>query len=247
MPSCIQRGILKCTDIMINGRLLSLDEFIEKFNHYPRCYFDYNLLANATRSIFNNFCLKNQECYIYQGSKVDNLNRKAYSETLKETVTPLCKALWERKYGISVGKEHWNLFHELHETRLRILCWKIAHNIYPTNILLLKMKISPSRSCKFCTTIDFIEHFFYQCPKVKPLWNEITKDLNSYLGISVALDEKIVLLGSPRVHAANNLVHTKVNLAIAIGKLTVSKFRYGKPRNIIEIYETEASLRKLWL
>ena len=50
------------------------------------------------------------------------------------------------------------------ETRLRVLQWKILHNIYPTNILLYKMKVRDDRMCSYCNdAVDCIEHFFFDC------------------------------------------------------------------------------------
>ena len=46
------------------------------------------------------------------------------------------------------------------ETRLRVLQWKILHNIYPTYMLLSKMKVKENSKCSYCTdTVDVIEHF----------------------------------------------------------------------------------------
>ena len=47
------------------------------------------------------------------------------------------------------------------ETRLRVLQWKILHSIYPTDILLSKMKVRDSNKCSYCAdTVDVIEHLF---------------------------------------------------------------------------------------
>ena len=59
--------------------------------------------------------------------------------------------------------------------------------------------------------------------------------------------EKDVILGVQDIEGLSKKDLKQINLWIAIGKLVVSKFRYGKTRNIIEIYETECRLRKLKL
>ena len=38
----------------------------------------------------------------------------------------------------------------------------------------------------------------------------------------------------------------KVNQIIALGKLIISKYKYGPQRNIMEIYEAECVIRKIW-
>ena len=146
---------------------------------------------------------------------------------------------------MDIDKRHWTIVHEMKETKLRALAWKVLHNIYPTNILLYKMKLSPSQNCQTCGEIDFVEHFFYNCTRVQPLWVEISKDINVSLGVIIKIKESDVLLGLCRSAGISALSHREINLRIAIGRLVISKFRYGRARNIFEIYETECRLRKL--
>ena len=56
------------------------------------------------------------------------------------------------------------------ESRLRLLYFKILNNIYPTNILLSKMKIKTSDKCEYCKTHDLIEHFFFHCKRLEGFW-----------------------------------------------------------------------------
>ena len=88
--------------------------------------------------------------------------------------------------------------------------------------------------------------FFFHCQKVQLLWLEIQRDKQSHLNVSVKLDEKCVILGIVAFADISNSHLNTINQAIAIGKLSISKFRYGKQRNILEIYETDSNLRKLW-
>ena len=60
--------------------------------------------------------------------------------------------------------------------------------------------------------------------------------------------EEIVLTGftgEPRHPPLTIKKINQINQLIAIGKLTVYTFKYGKCRNIIEILETEIRLRKI--
>ena len=154
--------------------------------------------------------------------------------------------IWERKFGTLINKDHWNSIHQFKETRLRVLCWKIAHNIYPTNILLQKMKIASSNKCSHCNVTDCVEHFFFNCEKVKPLWDEIVKDIKSYMGITLILTEENILLGFQKISGVSKKRLSKINHAIAIGKMVITKFKYGKQRNIIEIYAIDSRTRHLW-
>ena len=76
----------------------------------------------------------------------------------------LCSiGLWKWIFIFSVGKNTWLLSYRCtQETRLRVLLWKILHNIYPTkfNILLSKMEVRDNNYCSYCIdTVDVIELF----------------------------------------------------------------------------------------
>ena len=100
------------------------------------------------------------------------------------------------------------------------------------------MKLAESQNCKLCGEMDFIDHFFFNCAKVKPLWIEIGRDISVALGVIYKIVEKDVILGIQDIEGLSKKDVKQINLWIAIGKLVVLKFRYGKTRNIIEIYET---------
>ena len=144
-----------------------------------------------------------------------------------------------------IRAQHWAIVNDLKETKLRSLAWRVLHNIYPTNILLFKMKLVPSQNCPSCGEIDFVEHFFYSCVRIKPLWLEIERDINVTLGVVFRIKEVDVITGAHNYKEISSIILKKINLFIAIGRMVVSKFRYGKARNIFEIYETECHLRKL--
>ena len=63
---------------------------------------------------------------------------------------------------------------------------------------------------------------------------------------SINLSEDFIILGPHDLPMVPSEVLLKINLAIAVGKLSISKFRYGKKRYILEIYETEGRIRHLW-
>lgn len=70
---------------------------------------------------------------------------------------PCCVRFWLNKLGTDIDKTAWTLAkHTTPESRLGELHWKILHNIYSTNILLLKLGLVNNDKCQFCTDqIDF--------------------------------------------------------------------------------------------
>ena len=245
-PWCIKKGIITIRDITIESRILTLHEFKEKVGIYPRVTLDYNIISNALRIPLRGcFSAATEGCY-FRDNLIGNLGRRFFYEAIKNIETPLCVGLWERKFGVTVNKSHWENVHRLKETRLKTISWKILHNIYPTNILLFKMKLSNSQNCKYCDTIDYIEHFFFHCEKVRPLWQRIQTEIQLKLEISVELSETSVLLGVISIPGLSKKGIELINQVLAIGKMVVSKFKFGIKRNIIEIYETDCVLRNVW-
>ena len=130
------------------------------------------------------------------------------------------------------------------ETRLRTLQWKILNNIYPTRILLEKMGLSPNNNCTRCNKKDYIEHFFAECLTVKPLWEEIENLLAAFFNKRIKLTTAIILFG------INNENSTKIekdiiNKTLLIGKMCISKIKYGKHKHLISLFYAESNLRKL--
>ena len=104
---------------------------------------------------------------------------------------PCAKGFWNRKFGLEIDEHIWSIPSLVtKETRPRVLQWKILHNIYPTNISLCKMKVRDDQMCSYCNdVVDYIEHFFFDCPTIKKFWNYteqyilITFDIQTHLTV----------------------------------------------------------------
>ena len=111
------------------------------------------------------------------------------------------------------------------------------------------MKIADSHYCTSCNEVDYTEHFFFHCQKVRFIWLEIEKIIAALTNYPLKITEAIVLTGFIGKPKRAPLTQKKINLInqlISIGKVTISKFKYGKYRNILEIFETECRLRKIY-
>ena len=81
--------------------------------------------------------------------------------------------IFGNKLNVNI-QDYFSIAHECtKETRLTLLHFKFIHNIYPTNILLNKMGLVTANNCLWCSGVDYIEHAFFQCAKLK-------KDLEKY-------------------------------------------------------------------
>ena len=248
LPSCLTRGIRLISDVILieEGRLLTLREFSDKYGPHPRNVLDHFTISTAMTNILHLVQHKENTTIMFKEIEIGSIGRKLFYHFLMTEDNPLCERIWSRKYGVELTADHWGDIFKISETRLQTLNWKIMHNIYPTNILLQKIRIKQSQMCDFCTETDFIEHFLFNCQAVKRLWSNIEMDIELYLGFKLKLTEPMVLLGVTNIPEVPKRLRTKVNYIIVIGKLCVSKFKYGKKRSLMELYESECSLRKFW-
>ena len=125
------------------------------------------------------------------------------------------------------------------------LQFKILHNFYPTNILLNRMKVSDSEKCKECNVVDFIEHFFVHCSLVGPLWHHIAQLAFIETKCKIQLNEITILFGIIKddfPHLSQNVINV-YNWYILLGKLCISKRKYGNQKNIVHIFEREIIVR----
>ena len=235
-------------DIVNNGDFISFDGLRELLGDSPILLFQYNAIRSALLADAAVGLLRSAGA----GLRVDERPRVASPVTARAVrrrlsaalvVTPCCVHFWQRKYNIEIVTDHWKLaIKSTKEERLRLLHWKILHNIYPTNILLHKMKLRDTNLCSYCKETDYIEHFFYHCNKIKKIWQSCTEFILFKTGNKINLSETDVLLG----YRSNKLKYTLVrfiNHIILITKLVISKYKYGTPFDICYMFQYEIEIR----
>ena len=118
---------------------------------------------------------------------------------------------WRHKLNVNL-QDLFSIAHECtKETRLRLLQFKFIHNIYPTNILLNKFFLVTTNNCLWCSEVDYIEHAFYQCAKLKEFWENIKHQILIKYNRHVAIDEKVVLFGASKTEIEDAEIRKKVN------------------------------------
>ena len=163
----------------------------------------------------------------------------------KISVNPICEKFWQKKYPNYDfnWKYIWtNAPNIIKEARLISLNWKILSNIYPTNILLHKIGKSPSSNCIQCNEKDYLEHFFYHCKIISMIWVEAASIISNKLGKSTKLSVTDVLFGYNNDNNENNRY---VNIIIMVGKMCISKFKYGKHPNLVFLFNQELQFREI--
>ena len=74
------------------------------------------------------------------------------------------------------------------DTVLTSFQYKILHRIQTTNTYLFTCKLKNSNLCDFCSSsIETIEHKFWECPITQHLWSQLVNFLNN-TGIMITLN-----------------------------------------------------------
>ena len=234
-------------DFYIGNRLIEFHEFQNKVGFYNGAELDFNIILNALNKIRQSIIINinvSRSDELLRNSRVILYNKLNLSR--KEQISTKVENFWMRK-DLQFNNKYWLIpLNCTKEVRLRVLQWKVLYNIYPTSILLQKIKIRDSSNCPFCGKIDYLEHFFFECIKAKNIWVESEKIINAYLGIRIELSPKEVFFGLEREQGqiCTKNIHW-VNHVLLVAKMVISKIKYGKESYSINILENELRKRKL--
>ena len=162
-----------------------------------------------------------------------------------ENHTPRCIQLWKRKMDLDISPYFGIAIRATKETKLRAMYFKILHGVYPTNILLSKMKVKENEKCDSCQEVDTLQHFFYECQAVEQLWIKIESLLFNISGTITRLNSERALFGLTTEQIANLGKLNEANLLILLGKLCIIKKKFSlENHNLNLILEQEMMLRK---
>ena len=104
------------------------------------------------------------------------------------------------------------------------------------------MGIVGSVNCIACGVTEFSEHFFFTCKTSQKLWVEAEKIILTNYGIQVEMNLHVVMTGYFN-QKLKRIIVKKINNIILIGKMVVSKIKYGKFRDIITLFNEELCYR----
>lgn len=252
-PNWAKKGITYVNDLLDDQNGIKSFEIVKTtLGTSPSLYLEYFTVHSALikylkrNPTYTDSCTELPTRLIFNNENITTakLIRLFIVET--KFTTPCSVQFWKNKFDYEINELHWNIVTEIKESRLRELHWKILHNTYPTNILLKKMGLSNTEMCSYCAQErDFIEHFFFDCKMVKPLWKHVQELICAKTGLLLTLEAKCVLLGIVCLENVSKNDIAMINYLILIAKMCISKFKYGTPVNIIIMFESELHIRKI--
>ena len=251
----MRKGINSLKDILDDsGKTIPFNEIEDKIGRKANLLLEYNVVRTAIEQARQNNRLVLREEKMVLSENIIFTNKTLHKLTVKDfrelincnSMIPCAVGFWQKKFKQNITKLHWCLaINSNRETRLRVLQWKILHNIYPTKILLLRIGKADTNTCDACNTgeIDYIEHFFYTCRSIKRIWGLVTNEIMTRFGIQINITIEIALLG----YTINTKYTYAINHLLSIAKMCISKYRYGERTPIDIIFYRELNLRQNYL
>ena len=239
---------LKFTHQMFNHNTIKTFEEVQtEIGPYGSLIFDYLVVKNALLNCLLGSAL--QEVHNPDQNQRHKDFLQLSNKTLRNIITKQpklnCIEIWKRKLNIDISNNFGIATKATKETKLRVLHFKILHNIYPSNTLLFKMGIKPSILCDDCHEVESLDHMLFTCTKLKPFWQHINFKLGIILDQEVTLKLEQGVFGLTKTNI--NASYTKINEAnhlILLAKLSIVKHRFKRPSNLLFIFEYEFLLRK---
>ena len=252
---CIRLRLLYISDFLYRGEIISFNQFNIFFENSADSLLVYNSIYNALSRYNNHFKTEYENrshalSYrdTFRDMEAGKIDRKILYNIIRCSKIEPIKELWLERFPLDKDDSRvWSIArNNCSETKIIELQWKILHAIYPSGVLLHKMKIKNSETCEFCGERDTLPHFFVTCSVAKAAWDEADKLLSGILGRKCVLSEKNKILG---ILDDDNLFQKesakKVNEIILVCKRSISKFKYEKAGDIRLLFENQLLFRGL--
>ena len=258
----IKAGITHLYHVIDKGSILSRLTLSNKIGNSGSFDFEYNALFNGISKYWKQLLLEYNYDEIKINSIKENLqNPKSLIRLLdkknselrdiigENTSSSICgKMFWMKKYNIDISNHYIISYRSTKESRLRLLHFKILHNIFPSNILLNRMGIKDTERCDYCGEIDVIEHMFVHCNRLKGFWSMVFNNIFSRTNLRIESTDQNILFGISKTDPPTKSTNLNIiNHIILIAKMCISKTKFCGLANLFITFELELSAREHYL
>lgn len=209
--------IKKVNDILHMGKIMSEDQFRDKYGGYPRPGFLAQIekiipetwlatLSHTETVIPHNYLyLKNEKS---EWVELHSLNAKKIYKIFENKKPPgyTCSLRWLRAYNedpIFDSDTRWMdwflmPYRITHEIQLQSFMFRVFYRVIPCRVYLAQIKVQESEGCPRCADRDDMLHFFFECQVVHSFWDSLATWLGGKQGVKPFpedLAEEELLLG----------------------------------------------------
>ncbi len=237
-----------------NNKIITYETLQSKIINNPALIFQYNAVKIAHAEFIKNKAnINSDQGYYFKNINVSTTKIKAKQirQLIQNENTPIVHSVntWKNKRQAIIDPEIWLSANKAtKEIRLRMLHFKICHNIYGTNIVLKKMKITNTDLCRQChQSREYIEHFFVECPKLDSFWSNVRRLIGINFNKSIQIDNNDILFGLKKTSNLNlkNKEYNTINHILLVGKMVISKYNYYKRGDLMYMFLNECHIRNI--
>lgn len=258
----VKAGVTHVCHLFDRGVILNINQLLNRVRNYGAMYLDYNAIYNAIpvrwKIMLREGRYDNIDIDAIRLSVMDseaafkklNYSNKVLRKRIADYsgVTICGRGFWRRIFGVDILDNFKIAFNSTKESRLRLLHFKILHNIYPTNILLHRMGIKGSDQCDFCPQREVVEHMFIYCPRLEGFWSMIFNIIYARTSIRVQRTDQRILFGIKRSEVLCTQEQLNIiNHIILIAKMCISKTKAGNATLLGIVFEMELAAREDYL
>ena len=177
-----------------SGALLPDNIFFERLNHKNNWIAELKLLKRVILTVSKrintrnaNFINCNNKPIFLFGifTEIHDQKSKFFYQILiaKKFQRSPMESIWSKKFEFINNSIHWkNIYEEkiINEKYKKIaeLHFKLLHNILPCGNIVSKWNKNVSNICAYCNDIETVQHIYYDCARIKSLWNYIGSKLD---------------------------------------------------------------------
>ena len=202
-----------------SGVFMSPTELINKFN--LKCTFlqAYGIICVIPSSWKSKIRVFGERLLMVKSENIERLfkTKKVTSFTydiLRKSVATQPTRV-QRKWNklLPFPVEDWSIYYSspflcTSASKLRSFQYKIFHRTIGTNVMLMKMGIKDHDDCFFCDSKpETIEHLFWYCDRIFPLWNALAHWIGSVTEIEIEFTLESVLLGYTNCVPCKNAIN----------------------------------------
>ena len=155
---------------------------------------------------------------------------------------------WEKKFPEeNCFSKYLHAIKSIKETTLKVLLFKIFHNIFPTKILLKKWNVVDSDLCT-CGAKDFIEHALVECKLLDQFWKEVEGTIFESINKRVSLTTANKIFGFSQNDSKELNISIResiiLNNVLILAKFVINKTKALGRQNFQVTFEFEWAARK---
>jgi len=212
-------GIKTIIDLRIENRWLTAAELNAKHNT-PVNFLELLSIQKAIPASWNKHFELINEDYVHKIDSTIFITKHLYNDVIKKkfVLTEEFAVYWRNEFKIELDELEWiesyiECFNWTISSKLRSFYFQLRCKDIMTNAKLFQMKKRLDPYCNWCTSNyqDSI-HLFWECKKVKPIWNVITNWINVQLNCELEIKKELLFLYD--IEAGNYT--TIINLVILI-------------------------------